>query len=314
METTWAHACSLAAKVVEHFSARHALRGAMEWLDGATEAVRDAVLALRLDEKFLLDARASSQSVGAALDSLYESVHSTRAFDEKRARRFKDGALPGWAVAAGQQIAEGTQNLQKTYAGVREALLERVGAEGSLATRVLSTLGFFAGKLDNMADTWELMLADDSQQEAPIARWIERTDDSGGSRDYLVCAAPISGSDKLRKLLWKRASAVVLMSATLTSCGTFDLFLRQSGLSVFKGLQCLQVDSPFDYRANARLVIAGMSSDPANAEPPKRHHRGGDRGAGTGGGRERPKARASWPREAPRAGRYGCRSQPMRSR
>ena len=32
-------------------------------------------------------------------------------------------------------------------------------------------------------------------------------------------------------------------------------------------LQFLQVDSPFDYRTNARLVIAGMSSDPVDAGP-----------------------------------------------
>jgi Rad3-related DNA helicase len=36
----------------------------------------------------------------------------------------------------------------------------------------------------------------------------------------------ISGSDKLRRLLWNRASGVILISATLTSCGIFDLFLQ----------------------------------------------------------------------------------------
>lgn len=257
---------SLAAKVVEHCSEKHALNGAIEWLEDAVEAVRDAVLALRLDEQFLHDARSNCERVVAALGRLYGRVHGTRAFDEKRARRFKDGVLPDWVVGIGNEILAGTVELQKTYACVREALLERAASERSLATRVLSTLGFFAGKLDNMAATWELMLSEDSQQEAPIARWIERHDDGGGGRDYLVCAAPISGGDKLRKLLWNRASGVVLMSATLTSCGTFDLFLRQSGLSVFKGLRFLQVDSPFDYRANAKLVIAGMRSDPANAE------------------------------------------------
>jgi ATP-dependent DNA helicase DinG len=98
-----------------------------------------------------------------------------------------------------------------------------------------------------------------------VARWIELHEDSVGTKDYLVCAAPVSGSDRLRKLLWNRASAAVLMSATLTSCGTFDLFLRQSGLSVYRDLQFLRVDSPFDYRANAKLVIPAMRADPADA-------------------------------------------------
>jgi ATP-dependent DNA helicase DinG len=137
--------------------------------------------------------------------------------------------------------------------------------EGSLATQVLSTLGFFAAKLDNLVDTWRLMLAEDVEGEAPVARWIELHDSTSSSSDYLVCASPLSGGDKLRQLLWSRASSVILMSATLRSCGTFDLFRQQSGLSVYTGVQFLCVDSPFDYRSNARLVIPAMRADPADA-------------------------------------------------
>ena len=54
---------SLSAKVVEHFAARHALRGAREWLQGGTDAVRDAVLALRLDDGLLRDARDQARCI-----------------------------------------------------------------------------------------------------------------------------------------------------------------------------------------------------------------------------------------------------------
>ena len=84
--------------------------------------------------------------------------------------------------------------------------------------------------------------------------------------DYQVCASPISGSDKLRKLLWNRASGAVVMSATLTSCGTFDLFLRQSGLGYFDSPAFLRVESPFDFRNNARLVVPAMRTEPTSAE------------------------------------------------
>jgi ATP-dependent DNA helicase DinG len=130
---------------------------------------------------------------------------------------------------------------------------------------VLSALGFFAAKLDNLVETWRLVLAEDVEGEAPVARWIELHDGTASSSDYLVCASPISGSDKLRHLLWNRASGVILMSATLTSCGTFDLFLQQSGLSVYAAVQFLRVESPFDYRSNARLVIPAMRTDPGDA-------------------------------------------------
>lgn len=87
--------------------------------------------------------------------------------------------------------------------------------------------------------------------EAPVARWIELQDSAFSSSVYLVCASPISGNDKLRHLLWDRASGMILMSATLTPCGTFDFFLHQSGLSVFAGMRFLCIESPFDYRSIA---------------------------------------------------------------
>ena len=43
-----------------------------------------------------------------------------------------------------------------------EALLERAPSEGVLATRVMSSLGFYVGKLEKLLGTWELMLAQDA--------------------------------------------------------------------------------------------------------------------------------------------------------
>lgn len=84
--------------------------------------------------------------------------------------------------------------------------------------------------------------------------------------DYLICASPLSGGDRLRNLLWRRVSAAVVTSATLTSCGRFDLFLDQSGLRPLRGLRLLQVASPFDYANRAQLVVPAMTSDPRQAE------------------------------------------------
>ncbi|MBI5792618.1 MAG: ATP-dependent DNA helicase DinG [Rhodocyclales bacterium] len=256
---------SLAAKAIEHMSAKHALRGAQEWLHGATEAVRDAVLALHLDETLLRDAQLSAVSAADQLEQLRQRIHAMRAFEEKRARRFKDGKLPDWLRDGGERAREAGRGLEKTFVALREALLERAPSEGGLVTRVLAGLGFYVGKLENFLATWDLMLQQEGDGEIPVARWVELHDD-GGAKDYLVCAAPISGSERLRKLLWNRASAVVLMSATLTSCGTFDLFLRQTGLTVYRGLHFLQVESPFDYRSHAKLVVPAMKCDPTDAE------------------------------------------------
>ena len=132
---------SLSAKVVEHFAARHALRGARDWVQGATDAVRDAVLALRLDDGLLRDARDQARCIDEALGELYRLIHATRAFEMKRARRFRSGELPDWVLQHGGALHAAASDLQKTFAGLREAVLQRAPIEGSLATQVLSALG-----------------------------------------------------------------------------------------------------------------------------------------------------------------------------
>lgn len=255
----------LPAKAVEHFSARHTLLGAVEWLEGATNASRDTVLALRLDAALMRDSAASARRIEAALRELHQRIDATRGFDDKRARRFRAGPLPAWCRAAGEQILTAGEELQKTFAALRQHVLERAAGAGPLAAQILSVLGFYVVRLDNLVDTWRLMLAEDADDAPPVARWIERHDDGARAEDYTVCAAPVSASDKLRRLLWNRASGAVVMSATLTSCGTFDLFLRQSGLNTFEAPAFLRVDSPFDYRRSARLVVPAMRTEPTDA-------------------------------------------------
>jgi len=227
---------------------------------------RDAVLGLHLDERLIGDTRTHCEAIDAALGDLQAAIEATRAFEDKRARRFRNDRLPDWAATMGTAIHEGGIGLAKTMAQLREQMLARAGAEPVLVTRLLSEVGFYAGRLDNLIETWDLLLAEDSEDASPVARWIERHDEGSHKGDHLVCAAPLSGSDRLRSLLWNRAGAAILMSATLTSCGSFDLTLRQCGLHRWPGVHLLQVESPFDYRQNARLVIAGMASEPNDVQ------------------------------------------------
>lgn len=265
---------TLSAKVVEHLAARHTLKGAVEWVGGLTDAVRDVVLGLKLDAAYQRDTLQNAHVLGDALLALHRQLHSTRAFGDKRARRFKDNRLPEWTHLLGTTLLGAAQGLRQTTLALRDQMLERAQAEPHLVQQLLSNLGFFTGKLDKLIDTWVLMLADEAQGSEPIARWVERYDDAADPssadthlqpHDYLICASPLSGGDRLRSLLWQRASSAIVTSATLTSCGRFDLFLNQSGLRPLRGLRLLQVASPFDYANRAQLVVPAMSSDPKQA-------------------------------------------------
>lgn len=269
---------TLGAKVVEHLAARHALKGSAEWVAGLADAIRDVVLGLKLDAAFQRDARHNAQILSDMLLALHGQLHATRAFGDKQARRFKDNRLPDWAQSLGTQLIAAARGLRQTTLLLREQMFERAAAEPHLVQQLLANLGFFTGKLDKLIDTWTLMLAEDNAGGEPVARWVERYDGatdvstaaakapSNVPQDYLVCASPLTGGDRLRALLWRRVSAAVVTSATLTSCGRFDLFLKQTGLRPLRGLQLLQVASPFDYANRAQLVVPPMASDPKQAD------------------------------------------------
>lgn len=266
---------TLSAKIVEHLAARHTLRGAVDWVQGLAEAVRDVVLGLKLDAAYQRDTCENANIVAETLMALHRHLHATRAFSDKRARRFKDNRLPDWAQTLGTKLFTAAQGLRQTILALREQMFELAAAEPHLVQQLLANLGFFSGKLDKLICTWELMLDDDADGAIPIARWVERHEGTVGPstsgtsaepHDYLICASPLSGGDRLRSLLWRRASAAVVTSATLTSCGRFNLFLNQSGLEPMRGLHRLQVASPFDYANRAQLIVPAMESDPKQLE------------------------------------------------
>lgn len=256
----------LPAKVIDHAACRHGLRGAAEWVDSAISAIRDAVLSLKLDAALLREATEYGHQLSERLQALYEFIDGSHGFDDKSTRRFAGTRLPKRVQTLGLGIRTAALGMRNLISKVRDAVLERAQAEGQLATMVLSAVGFFAGRLENVAETWALMLEEDSEADAPRARWVERINTGHGVVDYQVCASPISGSSALRRLLWSRASGAVLMSATLSCLGTFDLFLAQAGLMGLPAITTLQVDSPFDYRTNAKLVIAGMRNGPKDTQ------------------------------------------------
>jgi ATP-dependent DNA helicase DinG len=230
------------------------------------ETVRDIALGLSLEGGFHQDATDRCLVLDGYLGDLHRAIDATGAFEQKRTRRFKRGMLPDGIKAIGKGVLTSSSALRNTLHSLRDAMLDKAATDATLVQRLLADLGFFLGKLDNLVDTWELMLLDDGTEATPTARWVEKYEGSTSKNDYLVCAAPITAADRLRRLLWHRASAVVLTSATLTACGSFDQFLEQTGLSLYPEKRLLRVDSPFDYQSKARLVIPAMRSDPRDAD------------------------------------------------
>ena len=96
--------------------------------------------------------------------------------------------------------------------------------------------------------------------EIDAVAWVERGE---GDARYEINAAPFAVGDFLRSSLFARTRSVVLISATISTGGSFA-FLRAS-LGV-DDAQELVAPSPFDYGRQARLYVAPPSLNPKSQD------------------------------------------------
>jgi ATP-dependent DNA helicase DinG len=226
------------------------------------DGVQDVVHALGIDAHFHADAEQLARSLSDSLLELYSAIDRIGALDEKVTRRFRNGVLPEWTRAVGENIHGAASALLETLSDLRQLILEKAALEPRLAPKLLSEQGFFLTKLEAMVQTWDVLLEEDIAGQPPTARWLERHENSSGQTDFMICGSPITAAGMLDQLLWRRAAACALTSATITSCGSFSLFLRESGLDRMPESTLLELDSPFDYARQAELVVPRMRSDP----------------------------------------------------
>ena len=252
---------TLAAKAIEHLSAKHALRGPGV---AARYVGRRSGRRPRLQSRRRAAAQRSRQRRPA-----HGGVGGTQSQDHRSARlRREAGAALQGRCAAGVDARRRGRHPTPCSVPAGDA---RGGARSAARARRIRGFDGHARSLRRWLPCRQARqpagyvgaaaARGHDVDDAPVARWIERQAGAAGD-DVHICAAPISGSDELRRVLWNRTSAAVLMSGTLTSSGTFDLFVRQTGLVGYPSLNLLRVDSPFDYRANAKLVIPAMRTSP----------------------------------------------------
>jgi len=91
--------------------------------------------------------------------------------------------------------------------------------------------------------------------------WLEQEWSRRGRQRVSLCASPLYVRELLRERLFNVVPSVTLTSATLAVGKTpsFDFFQHRIGVS-----QCdmLQVGSPFDYAAQAKLILVSDMPDP----------------------------------------------------
>lgn len=180
---------------------------------------------------------------------------------------FEQSCLPEEFFEIGENI-QGLSNslqghLENCQQGVND-LLNADRAKHALCEKLLADIGFYLGRLEEVHTTWSLFLEVPASDSAPpVAKWIQAFKFKN-SVDYQLNASPVVAAGYLKKLLWEKAAGCVLTSATMTTLGTFDDFLRRTGLSSYN-VPTFDLPSPFDYAKSGTLVIPKMPS-PKNYE------------------------------------------------
>lgn len=246
--------------------AAEASTSARRWIERIPQAFSRIVAVLPQDPKHELIGTLS-KSLGQALSELEIGLRHSPSFKDKPVLRFANGNLDASFGPSAKQISKLADDLYD--------VLENVAVQVDVAMKNDSTLGvslqrplFDAShsfkRLGNFKRAWGLM-TEESLPDAPLAKWIVR-DEVKGSASFRIHASPILAGPILREMVWSQAGAAILTSATLTTLGKFDYFLKKSGLYALPEVTAAGVASPFNYEEQAELLVPAMTSDPSNAE------------------------------------------------
>ena len=206
-------------------------------------------------------AQAVTQEYGAALQAPASRFAPARA-------RVPGGVLPETLLPPLAAVAEHASGLLEALRAIAKALRTAIKEQPDDAqqlAQLYAQLGSLAPRLEAVYATTELLQYQPSTPgAAPAAKWFTQEMD-GEFIALSAHASPLLPGSTLRQQLWSQVRGAVLTSATLTSGGGFDFFLREVGLADLPQVQTLEVESPFRYAEQGRLIAHHTRADPREA-------------------------------------------------
>jgi ATP-dependent DNA helicase DinG len=244
----------------------------LRWLDKLPKTMNEVAgkLALHLGE----DVQTVTSQLKGALTTLARlSMDMVWAHTGRNARgegndgtlRFSMGQLPEVLRDPVTQIHAQASGLSKALEALGidvKAIAKDDPSQAVLCAQLYAQLGGLAPRLGSLVATSNLLL---EHGEQPLAKWLEAQSESG-FLTMTAHACPIVPGDLLRQFLWSQVRGAIVTSASLTSCGSFDYFLNEAGLSNKPYVTALEVASPFNYRTQGSLTVVHTRAEPKQAE------------------------------------------------
>jgi ATP-dependent DNA helicase DinG len=255
----------LPAVALDQFSSAMDLSN-MRWLDKLPKAMQDVAgkLHLHLGEDVTTVCSQLRTMLTQTQRLIMDMVHdSTEGKDGTL--RFPNGVLPETLTDPMTQISAQATGLSRTLEALGvdvKAIAKDDPSQGVLCAQLYAKLGAIAPRLNSVAATAQLML---EHGEQPLAKWLN-AETEGGFLNLTAHASPMVPGDLLRQFLWSQVRGAIITSASLTSCGSFDYFLQEAGLSGNPNVTTLEVSSPFNYATQGTLTVVHTRAEPKQAE------------------------------------------------
>ena len=264
----------LPATALAHFASNMDL-SRLQWLDKLTSRALRIGQLLEVEEIADIPQHSSGlrQAIGqlaqAAMAQYGETLKSPEARFGPASARIPRGVLPEALLPPLEAVLAHSTGLLDVLRAIAKALRSTIKETPDEAPRLAALyaqLGSLAPRLEAVFATTELLLHTPAPGQAPAAKWFTLEMD-GEWIALQAHASPILPGSTLRQHLWSQVRGGVLTSATLTSCGSFDFFLREVGLHDLPTLATLEVASPFDYPSQGVLWAHHTQADPKHAGP-----------------------------------------------
>lgn len=249
-------------------------KGAKEWLDKLPALSQNLAKTLTRSKAIGINLKVLDlvSDIGKTLNDTYIHLQQNHQllFSEQNIKRFENGQLPDVLKLKAQELGPAAKSLLtqlNKYQEVLKTELSENDVSPSVGEPLMSDLGFFIHRVENLAKLWGEWAIERSEKSAPSARWIEAISPTGKQQtDYLLATSPIEIGFFLKDKLWQQCAGAVLCSATIMALGKFDFFRRQVGLEANDGTQYLKVDSPFDYQNKAELHVPKLRYEPSSPQ------------------------------------------------
>ncbi|MEN9373093.1 MAG: hypothetical protein RIR79_645 [Pseudomonadota bacterium] len=229
----------------------------LRWLDRLPKTLTEVATALALKSES--NVIAVSQSLKAVLTQL------ARMGRDRGALRFPHGVLPDELHEPVLHIATQAGEIAKVLEALATEIKTLAKDDPSRAApcaQHYASLGALSPRLNSFINTANLLL---EHGEQPLAKWFQ-VEDSNNYLTLTLHASPIVPGDLLRQFLWSQVRGAIVTSASLTSCGSFDYFLREAGLLHNPNVEALEVSSPFDYASQGTFTIVHTQAEPKQAD------------------------------------------------